>query len=128
MICMLMTTHYMFQQVGVINLPAGLDEDNIMEVALEAGAEDVLIHDDGSFEVLTQPQNFIIVREALLQADLAPEYAEVTQRADNLTPIDAKEAEKLLRLLDTLEDLDDVQNVYSNADIPEQIMEADEQS
>lgn len=119
---------YMFQQVGVINLPAGLDEDNIMEVALEAGAEDVLIHDDGSFEVLTQPQNFIIVREALLQADLAPEYAEVTQRADNLTPIDAKEAEKLLRLLDTLEDLDDVQNVYSNADIPEQIMEADEQS
>ncbi|MBQ0725401.1 MAG: YebC/PmpR family DNA-binding transcriptional regulator [Cycloclasticus sp.] len=117
---------YMFQQVGAINLSAELDEDSLMEVALDAGADDVVTHNDGSFEVLTQAQDFIVVRDALLQANFVPEYAEVTQRADNLTPIDAKEAEKLLRLLDALEDLDDVQNVYSNADIPEQAMETDE--
>ncbi|ORU90469.1 MAG: hypothetical protein A6F71_05765 [Cycloclasticus sp. symbiont of Poecilosclerida sp. M] len=111
---------YMFQKLGVINLSNELDEDSLMEAALDAGAEDVITHDDGTFEVLTQPDDFMTIRDALVEAGFPHEHAEVTLRADNLTPVEVKDAEKILRLLDVLEDLDDVQNVYSNADIPEE--------
>jgi len=117
---------YMFQKLGVINLSNELDEDSLMEAALEAGADDILTHDDGSFEVLTQPDDFMLIRDALLNAGFPHEHAEVTLRADNLSPVSTKDAEKILRLLDVIEDLDDVQNVYSNADFPgEALQEAE---
>ena len=114
---------YMFQKMGVINLSNELDEDSLMEAALEAGADDVLTHEDGAFEVLTQPDDFMPIRDALVEAGFPHEHAEVTLRADNLSPVNTKDAEKILRLLDVLEDLDDVQNVYSNADFPDEALQ-----
>jgi YebC/PmpR family DNA-binding regulatory protein len=116
---------YMFQKLGVINFSNEQDEDALMEAALDAGAEDVVTHEDGSFEVLTKSEEFMLIRDALVQAGFPHEHAEVTMRADNLSPVDVKDAEKILRLLDVLEDLDDVQNVYSNADFPDEIMQGE---
>ena len=93
-----------------------------MEAALEAGAEDVLGNDDGSVDVLTEPDQFVDIKEGMITAGLEPEQAEVTMRAANTQSLDQDEAEKMIRLLDRLEDLDDVQNVYSNADISEEIL------
>ncbi len=113
---------YLFTQAGVINFPAGSDEDAIMEVALEAGAEDVITHDDGTIEVLTAPEDFEAVKQALIEAGLEPESAEVTMRASTTVSLSAADAEKMIRLLERLEDLDDVQKVYSNADISEDVL------
>jgi YebC/PmpR family DNA-binding regulatory protein len=115
---------YLFRRVGLLSYPAGADEDRIMEIALEAGAEDVVTNDDGSIDVLTDPDEFSSVREAMVAAGLAPESDEVTMRAETGTVLDAEAAEKMIRLFNMLEDLDDVQNVYSNADIPDEVMEA----
>ena len=93
-----------------------------MEAALEAGAEDVRSNDDGSLDVLTLPDQFIEVREAMVAAGLEPEQAEVTMRADNTVALELDDAEKMVRMLERLEDLDDVQEVYSNADIAEDIL------
>jgi transcriptional/translational regulatory protein YebC/TACO1 len=93
-----------------------------MEAALEAGAEDVRTNDDGSLDVLAQPEQFIEVREAMVAAGLAPEQAEITMRADNTVVLELEDAEKMVRMLERLEDLDDVQEVYSNADIAEDIL------
>ena len=114
---------YQFTKSGILSYPAGCDEDRIIEVALEAGAEDVITNDDGSVDVLTEPDSFVDVKEAMAAAGLTPENAEVTMRADNSSSLGLEEAEKMIRLLDRLEDLDDVQNVYSNADISEEILE-----
>lgn len=114
---------YMFNETGVFPFSADADEDQVMEVALEAGADDVVTDDDGSMEVLCAPTEFMAVNDALSDAGLNTDDGEVTMRADNLTPLDADTAEKLLRLVDTLEELDDVQEVYSNADIPDEVME-----
>ncbi len=113
---------YLFAQMGVLNYPSGSDEDAIMEAALEAGAEDVVIHQDGSIEVLTAPDNFDQVRQALIDAGLEPESSEVTMRANTSVRLEADDAEKMIRLLERLEDLDDVQQVYSNADISEEVL------
>ncbi len=113
---------YQFTKSGILSYPSGSDEDRILEVALEAGADDVLSNDDGSIDVLTGPDSFVDIRESMVAADLQPEQAEVTMRAANTTPLDLDDAEKMVRLLDTLEDLDDVQNVYSNADISEDVL------
>jgi YebC/PmpR family DNA-binding regulatory protein len=113
---------YQFAKTGVLSYPAGSDEDQIMEVALEAGAEDVVGYDDGSVDVLTDPDQFEAVRDAMQAAGLGTEQAEVTMRAANSTSLALEDAEKMVRLLDTLEELDDVQNVYSNADISEDIL------
>ena len=113
---------YQFTQAGILSFPAGVDEEQVMEAALEAGAEDVLSNDDSSVDVLTQPEQFIGIKEALVAAGLDPEQAEVTMRAANTTSLDLDDAEKMIRLLERLEDLDDVQNVYSNADISEEIL------
>lgn len=113
---------YLFTQMGVLNYPSGSDEDAIMEVALEAGAEDVVTHHDGSIEVLTSPSNFEQVRQALIGAGLEPESGEVTMRASTSVRLEAEDAEKMIRLLERLEDLDDVQQVYSNADISEEVL------
>jgi YebC/PmpR family DNA-binding regulatory protein len=108
---------YLFSKVGVLSYPAGVEEDTLMEAALEAGADDVVSNDDGSLDVLTSPEAFEGVKAALAGAGLTPENAEITMRASTSTSLDKDDAEKMIRLLERLEDLDDVQNVYSNADI-----------
>ena len=117
---------YMFKKLGLISLSNEHTEDALMEAALDAGADDVITHDDGSFEVITPADDFMQVRDALLEAGFTPEHAEVTLREDNLSPVNVSDAEKILRLLDALEDLDDVQNVYSNADFPDEVMQVSE--
>ena len=113
---------YMFAKIGLISYPVGTSEDAIMEAALEAGAEDIITNDDGSIDVITEPDSFVDVKEVLLTAGHEPENAEVTMRADNTSALDLKGAETMLKLLDMLEDLDDVQKVYSNADIPDEVL------
>ncbi len=114
---------YLFNHVGQVSFAAGTDEDTVMEQALEAGAEDVVVNDDTSVDVLTDPAEFEGVRDALVEAGLEPESAEVTMRASTSSSLNEKEAGSMLKLLDMLEDLDDVQNVYSNADIADDILE-----
>jgi len=114
---------YMFKKLGVLSYPPGSDEDAVMEAALEAGADDVVADDDGSIEVLTSADDFDAVKQAMVAAGFEPEEAEVTERADTNVEMDLEGAEKIMRLLDMLEDLDDVQKVYSNADIPDAILE-----
>ena len=113
---------YLFNKVGIISFPDSVDEDAIMEAALEAGGEDVITNDDGSIDVITTPEDYLDVKNALIEAGFVPETSEVTMQATTNTVLDAEGAEKMLRLIDRLEDLDDVQNVYSNADISEEIM------
>ena len=115
---------YMFRKVGIISYANEVDEDVLMEAAMEAGAEDVVTHEDGSVDVFTTPEDYLAVKDALLAAGLEPENAEVTMHADVKTELDAEAAEKMLKLIDRLEDLDDVQDVYSNADIDDDIMAA----
>jgi YebC/PmpR family DNA-binding regulatory protein len=113
---------YQFTNSGILSYPSGSDEDRIIEAALEAGADDVLSNDDGSIDVLTAPESFVDIKESMVAAELQPEQAEVTMRAATTTALDLSDAEKMVRLLDTLEDLDDVQNVYSNAEISEDVL------
>jgi transcriptional/translational regulatory protein YebC/TACO1 len=90
-----------------------------MELALEAGADDVIVDDDGAIEVLTSPTDFEKVKNALEAAGLKPEVAEVTMRPENTIELTGDEAQRMQKLLDVLEDLDDAQNVYTNAEIAE---------
>lgn len=113
---------YLFSKVGIITYSDSVEEDALMEAALEAGAEDVVSNDDGSIDVMTTPENYLTVKEALIAAGFEPENAEITMQAATNTVLDAEDAEKMMRLIDRLEDLDDVQNVYSNADISADIM------
>jgi YebC/PmpR family DNA-binding regulatory protein len=115
---------YMFNKKGVISYGPGADEDQIMEAALDAGAEDVTGNDDGSVDVYASPDDFSDVVEAMRGAGFEPDNAEVTFEADTSAPLDESGAEKLMRMVDFLEDLDDVQEVYTNADISAEIMEA----
>ncbi len=113
---------YLFTKTGILGYPAGVDEDRLMEVALEAGADDVISNDDQSVDVLVDPAQFESVRDGLIAAGFPPDNAEVTMRASTAVALDEGDAGKMLRLLERLEDLDDVQNVYSNADISEEIL------
>ena len=114
---------YLFAKLGSLSFPAGSDEERIMEAALEAGAEDVVSNDDGSFEVITAPENFLDVKSAMREAGLEPEMAEVTMRAATSVDLPLDEAEQVMKLVDMLEDLDDVQNVYTNADFSDEVLE-----
>jgi YebC/PmpR family DNA-binding regulatory protein len=114
---------YIFKKSGVISFAVGCKEDTVMEQALEAGAEDIISHTDGSIDVLTDPEQFGSVKDALQQAGLISEQAEVTMLADNYITLQLEDAEKLLTLVERLEDLDDVQAVYTNADIPPAVMQ-----
>ena len=111
---------YLFTKVGVLNFAPGTSEDDVMEVALDAGADDVVTEDDGSIEVITTPEAYVDVKAAMEAADLTPENSEITMRASVEVELDAEGGEKVLRFLDALEDLDDTQDVLSNADIPEE--------
>jgi len=111
---------YLFSKIGVLNFAPGTSEDDVMEVALDAGADDVVTEDDGSIEVLTSPEAYADVSAAMREAGLTPENSEITMRASVEVELDAEGGEKVLRFLDALEDLDDTQDVFSNADIPEE--------
>jgi YebC/PmpR family DNA-binding regulatory protein len=113
---------YLFSRMGVIGFPPGSDEDRVMGAALEAGAEDVVVDDDGSLEVLASPDSFTAVREAMVASGLEPAYAELTERAATSVALGGDDAVTMMRLLEMLEDLDDVQNVYTNADLPEEVL------
>ena len=102
----------------MISFAGGANEEQITDAAIEAGAEDVVDHDDGSIDVLTGPADFEAVREAMQAMGLRPERAEVTLRADNPIAISGEQAEQVSNLLEWLEELDDVQDVYSNAQLP----------
>jgi YebC/PmpR family DNA-binding regulatory protein len=113
---------FQFSEQGVLSYPAGCDEDRIVEVAIEAGADDVASYPDGSVDVLTAPAAFAAVKDAMTAAGLEPDEAEVTQRAASSITLGFEDAQKMVKLLDMLEDLDDTQNVYSNADIPDDVL------
>jgi YebC/PmpR family DNA-binding regulatory protein len=113
---------YLFNRTGVLSYPAGTSEEAVMVAALEAGADDVVPDADGSIEVLTGPESFPAVVEAMTAAGLAPENAGLVQRATTEVRLGGEEAEKMLALLEALEDLDDVQHVFSNADFPDEIL------
>ncbi len=108
---------FQFKHVGQFLFAPGVSEDKVMEVALEAGAEDVLTHEDGSIEVLSAPGDFETVKNALEGAGLNAEMAEVTMRADTPVELSGDDAVRMQKLLDVLEDLDDVQEVYHNAEL-----------
>jgi len=116
------SVNYLFNHVGQLLYPSGSDEESIMEAAIEAGAEDVIADDDGSIEVLTGPADFESVRDAMQSAGHEPESAQLTMRAATSAELGTKEAESMIKMLETLEDLDDVQEVYSNADISDEIL------
>ena len=106
---------FQFRHCGQLIFAPGADEDKVMEVALEAGADDVIAHDDGVIEVLTPYTSLETVKTALEAAGLGPELAEITMRADNAIELAGEEARKMQKLLDVLEDLDDTQEVFHNA-------------
>ena len=108
---------FQFKHCGQLVFAPGTDEDKVMEVALDAGAEDVITDEEGAIEVLTAPGEFEAVKNALEAAGLMPELAEVTMRAENTIELAGDDATRMQKLLDVLEDLDDVQNVYHNAEI-----------
>ena len=110
---------FQFKHCGQFIFAPGTSEDRVMEVALEAGAEDVVTGDDGAIEVLTAPADFEAVGQALQAAGLKAELAEVTMRPENTTPLAGDDAARMQKLLDVIEDLDDVQNVFHNAEIGE---------
>jgi YebC/PmpR family DNA-binding regulatory protein len=116
------SVNYLFNHVGQLMYGPDADEEALLEAAIEAGAEDVVVEADGSIEVLTEPSNFEEVRDQIVEAGHEPESAELTMRASTSASLAAKEAESMIKLLDTLEDLDDVQQVYSNADIPDDVL------
>jgi len=113
---------YLFTKQGQITFEPGADEERIMEVALEAGAEDVVENEDGSIDVVTSPESFSDVQEALLTAGLEPANAEVTMQPSTSVDLDVETSEKIMKMLDMLEELDDVQNVYHNAVIAEEVL------
>ena len=113
---------YLFNKVGILSYAPSVDEDALMDAALEADADDVTGYDDGAVDVMTTPETYLAVKEALIAAGFEPDSAEVTMQATIQAELDADDAEKMMRLIDRLEDLDDVQNVYSNADISDEIM------
>ncbi len=116
---------YLFDNVGVLLYSPEHDEDSIMEAALEAGAEDVIVADDESIEVITAPGDYVAVKQAMIDAGLEPEESDLTMRPQTSAEIGVDDAQKVLRLVDLLENSDDVQEVYTNAEIPEEAYEAE---
>jgi len=110
---------FQFKHCGQLILAPGTSEDKVMEVALEAGAEDVISDEEGAIEVITAPGDFEAVKNALEAAGLKAEIAEVTMRPENSIPLAGEDAARMQKIVDMLEDLDDVQNVFHNAEIQE---------
>jgi transcriptional/translational regulatory protein YebC/TACO1 len=110
----------MFSSVGVLLYSPQHDEDTIMEAAIDAGAEDVIVDEDGSIEVLTTAEDYVRVKQSMTEAGLEPDESDLTMRAASNTALELEleDAGKVLRLVDMLESSDDVQEVYYNADVP----------
>ena len=115
---------YMFNNIGVLLYSPEHDEDSVMEAALDAGAEDIIVADDGSIEVLTTAEEYVAVKQSMTDAGLEPEDSELTMRASTNAELDLDDAQKVLLLVDLLESSDDVQDVYYNAEIPQEAYEA----
>ncbi len=113
---------YLFKEQGLILFPAGADENKILEIAMDAGAEDIVTSEDSSIEVYTSPDNFHLIKEAIEKANLTPSSAEVTMIPANTVKVEGEDAEKMMKLIDMLEDLDDVQNVHSNAEFSDEFL------
>lgn len=113
---------YLFTRKGQLSFAPGMDEDQLMEVALEAGAEDFEVNDDGSVDVSTPWEDFSAIKDAIEAAGFSADNGEVTMVASTTVELDKDGAEKVIGIVDALEDLDDVQNVYTNADIPEHVL------
>ncbi|MDH3637703.1 MAG: YebC/PmpR family DNA-binding transcriptional regulator [Gammaproteobacteria bacterium] len=113
---------YLFNTVGVITCAAGTDEDQVMEVAANAGAEDIQVLDDGAIDVTTPPEAFHSVQQAIKDAGIGVAEADLMQRPTTEVSVDEEHGAKVLRLLDALEELDDVQNVFSNVDFPDSLL------
>ena len=113
---------YIFDKKGIISFEPGLDEDQVMEAAIEAGADDVVANDDGSIDVYTAPEDFADVVEGLKAAGFESEESEITLIPSTKAELDATTAAKFIRLVDMLEELDDTQEVFSNAHISEEIL------
>jgi YebC/PmpR family DNA-binding regulatory protein len=103
---------YLFSKLGIISYTSDVDEDALMEAAIDAGADDVITNDDGTKDVITTLENYLNVKEALVAGGFEPESAEITMQASTKAELDAEDAEKMMLLIERLEDLDDVQNVY----------------
>ncbi|AZT84160.1 YebC/PmpR family DNA-binding transcriptional regulator [Marinobacter sp. NP-4(2019)] len=115
---------YLFSKQGIISYSPEVEEDKLMEAALVAGADDLAEQEDGSYEIVTTPEQFLDVKQSLVESGLKPDNAEVTMVPSTRVELDRDGAETILKLIDMLEDLDDVQNVYSNADIPDEVMDS----
>ncbi len=115
---------YLFNSVGVLLYSPEYDEDSVMEAALDAGAEDVIVADDGSIEVLTTAEDYVAVKQAMTDAGLEPEDADLTMRASTNAELNLDDAQKVLRLVEWLESSNDVQEIYYNVDIPVEAYEA----
>jgi len=113
---------YLFNKVGIIRFAGDSDEERIMEVAVEAGADDVVTEQDGTIEVITSVEDFHAVQAVLTNNGLAPEGADVVHRATTDVALNEDDGEKVLKILDALEELDDVQDVFSNADFPDSLL------
>ena len=114
---------YLFDKKGQIVFEPGVSEDKVMEIAIETGAEDAVSDDEGAIEVITAPEDYLAVKDALANGGLEPASAEVAMVAQNYSDLDEDTAEKVMRLVDALEDLDDVTSVYSNASYPDSLMQ-----
>lgn len=111
---------FLFKKMGVLSYAPGANEDAITEAAIEAGADDIVVYpEDGSIEVLTTPEQFQLVKDAMEKAGFKPNEAAVTMHAENQISVTGETAQQVAKMLDMLEDLDDVQNVYSNAELDE---------
>jgi YebC/PmpR family DNA-binding regulatory protein len=113
---------YLFTRKGRLSFPPGVDEERLMEAALEVGAEDIQLNDDGSIDVISAWEDFGAVKAGLEAVGLTADDGEVTMIASTTVTVDAEGAEALMGLVEALEDLDDVQNVYTNVDIPDEVL------
>ena len=111
----------MFSKQGFISFSSG-DEDTIMEIAIESGADDIVVNDDNSIDVITSPENFFTVKDALVANDISPDHSEITMEPANRVELNLEDAQKFMKLIERLEDLDDTQDVYHNADISDEIL------
>ena len=113
---------YLFSKIGLLSYPQDSDEDAIMEAALDAGAEDVVVNDDRSIDVVTAFEDYMKVKDAMVAAGLTPENADVTMQASTSVDLGLDDAQKIINLVERLEDLDDVQKVYTNAEFSDDVM------
>ncbi len=113
---------YLFNKKGIISFASDVSEDDVLEVALEAGAEDIITNDDGSIDVFTSPEDYAAVKDALDEAGLIAQSAEVTMHPDTSVSLELEDAQKAIAMIEAFEELDDVQQVYSNADFSDEVL------